>query len=156
MEARSNLLCGRFRQFYVSGTMALLFYLTLLFIVAVGYEYLRLASNRFERMLQVKLSGTVTKRPLSPPPRVSSNENLIDNLAASPDATLVNPKMASWGQICVPRSIQLTRSLFYVSNVTLSFFLMLGTLSPLSTILCCRIDNYNLMCVFFVQSRHDL
>jgi len=117
--------CIVFRQFYVSGTMALLFYLTLLFIVAVGYEYLRLASNRFERMLQVKLSGSVAKRPLSPPPRVSSNENLIDNLAAGPDATLVNPKLASWGQICVPRSIQLTRSLFYVSNVALSFFLML-------------------------------
>ncbi|PLW09607.1 hypothetical protein PCANC_22835 [Puccinia coronata f. sp. avenae] len=95
--------CIVFRQFYVSGTMALLFYLTLLFVIAVGYEYLRLASNRFERMIQVKLS-------------------------ASPDPAsinLINPKLASWGQICVPRSIQLTRSLFYISNVALSFFLML-------------------------------
>ena len=120
--------CIVFRQFYVSGTMALLFYLTMLFLIAVGYEYLRLASNRFERMIQVKLSGGVSKRALSPPRRVSSNENLIDNPAAIQDTAnvgLISPKLASWGQIAVPRSLQLTRSLFYVSNVTLSFFLML-------------------------------
>ncbi|EFP76688.1 uncharacterized protein PGTG_02149 [Puccinia graminis f. sp. tritici CRL 75-36-700-3] len=121
--------CIVFRQFYVSGTMALLFYLSLLFVIAVGYEYLRLASNRFERMIQVKLSGGASKRALSPPRRVSSNENLIDNPAASlvdgSNLSLINPKLASWGQISVPRSIQLTRSLFYVSNVALSFFLML-------------------------------
>ncbi|KAI7964780.1 hypothetical protein MJO29_002878 [Puccinia striiformis f. sp. tritici] len=120
--------CIVFRQFYVSGTMALLFYLSLLFVIAIGYEYLRLASSRYERMIQVKLSGGVSKRAsnLTSPRRVSSNENLIDNSTPNnSDGHNISPKLVGWGQISVPRSVQLTRSLFYVSNVALSFFLML-------------------------------
>lgn len=119
--------CIVFKEFYISGTMALIFYLTLLFILSIGYEYLRLASIRYERMIKIKLStASILKKPpssrslrspsSSSPPRVSSSDQLIE--ASSKFTT-------AWGQMTVPRSIQLTRSLFYVSNVALSFFLML-------------------------------
>ncbi|MBW0569788.1 hypothetical protein O181_109503, partial [Austropuccinia psidii MF-1] len=46
-------------------------------------------------------------------------------IPSSPSQLLKSNNPKPHGQIIVPRSIQLTRSLLYVSNIALSFFLML-------------------------------
>ncbi|CAH7690835.1 Ctr copper transporter family-domain-containing protein [Phakopsora pachyrhizi] len=124
--------CIVFRQFYVSGTTALISYLILLFLLAVGYEYLRLATSRFDKVTAIKLS--LRPSPIGNGRRASpsSSSGVANRILSSPTNSIenlndYNPKIKAlgWGKVCVPRDIQLTRSLFYVTNVAISFFLML-------------------------------
>ncbi|KAG0147094.1 hypothetical protein CROQUDRAFT_656577 [Cronartium quercuum f. sp. fusiforme G11] len=115
--------CIVFRQFYVSGTASLVMYMLLLFLLALGYEYMRLATTRFDSMTRIKLGldsnskrfakrGTSEPSGRRSPPSSSSSDNNLDFSKA-------------WGKVAVPKHIQLTRSLFYVANIAVSFFLML-------------------------------
>lgn len=111
--------CIVFRQFYVSGTAALLGYWILLFLLAVGYEYLRLATARFDAVTRIKLSlQASSRRGLQRSANRIGNSPVTENLLDSTSGMM-------WGKVAVPRRIQLTRSLFYLSNVAMSFFLML-------------------------------
>ncbi|KAH9823328.1 Ctr copper transporter family-domain-containing protein [Melampsora americana] len=123
--------CIVFKRFYVSGTSSLIIYMILLFLLSIGYEYMRLAASRYDSMTRIKLgfesnskrNGKRNGGSDSPPPPV-----LGPNRTGSSSSLHSNDQLDSfkaWGKVVVPRHLQITRSLFYVVNIAVSFFLML-------------------------------
>lgn len=121
----------RFRRFYVSGTVSLLMYMFLLFLLAIGYEYMRLATTRFDSMTRIKLGMDPS---LKRPKRTASDLSGRRSPSTSNDSLAESNR--AWGKVAIPKHIQLTRSLFYVANIAVSFFLMLGKSASTHAIVC--------------------
>lgn len=116
--------CIVFRRFYVSGTTSLIIYMILLFLLSIGYEYMRLAATRYDCMTRIKLGMESNSKRTGK--RTGGTDTPNRNLSSASSSSNENHEsIKAWGKVVVPKHLQLTRSLFYVANIAVSFFLML-------------------------------
>lgn len=137
-------ICLVFPSLQITSTLSLWFYLIVLVLLGMLYEYTRLAALASDRALRLSL-----RRQQYPPPPSSSASHLPSgsisprgppgngslrpspiNTAHDAESLLGGPGGGRrWGSVRLPFGLQAKRSLWYTLNLALSFYLMLLVMS---------------------------